>query len=252
MAAPILVPEPQFCDADGHPYAGGSIATYLRDTTTPKATWTDPEQEALNTNPIILDAAGRCQMWGDGEYRLILRDAAGNQVWDAPATTIVSAAMAPVVAAPTIADALILLGINDLIAAEATARAAADASEQAARIAADNAERDARIAGDANLQAQIDAINATLSAPDTSSPAPLVQYGGASSDSDGHKRVEFLFPMPNNPAVIVNVVVADYEITSTSVVGDLNGFDAWFAFPMTTGITPQGSVSFYWVAVAMP
>src|SRR5580765_8611613 len=115
MAAPVIIPELQFIDADGHPYAGGSLATYVVGTTTPKATWVDPDQAALNTNPIILDSAGRCLCWGDGEYRLILRDAVGNLIWDQPATTIVSAAMAPVMLAPTIADAVHLLGIDDMI-----------------------------------------------------------------------------------------------------------------------------------------
>jgi hypothetical protein len=148
MAVPIIQPVPQFCDADGQPYAGGTIETYIPGTSTPKAVWVDPDRLAYNTNPIVLDAAGRCLWYGDGEYRLVLRDAAGNLVWDALSTTIVSAAMEPVVEAPTIADAVNLLGIDDLIAAavstEATARYNADntlfaaiTAEQAARIAAD-------------------------------------------------------------------------------------------------------------------
>src|SRR5580765_750621 len=146
---PIIIPEQQFNDADGHPYAGGSLATFVPGTSTPKQTWLDPGQVALNTNPVILDAAGRCLLWGDGDYRLILRDAAGNLIWDIAATTLVSAAMYPVVSAPTIADAKVLLGIDGSIADEAAARAAADSAEQSARIAADNA-----------LQANIDAETA--------------------------------------------------------------------------------------------
>jgi hypothetical protein len=67
---PVIIPEQQFNDADGHPYAGGSLTTYVPGTTTPKQTWLDPGQAALNTNPIILDAAGRCLLYGDGDYRL--------------------------------------------------------------------------------------------------------------------------------------------------------------------------------------
>jgi hypothetical protein len=166
MAAPVIIPEAQFIDADGHPYAGGSLASYIVGTSTPKATWLDPAGAALNTNPVILDAAGRCLLWGDGDYRLILRDAAGNLIWDQPATTIVSAAMGPVVSAPTIADAVGLLGISDLIAAEASARAAADSTEQTARIAADNtlttnlaAEVTRAETEEASLQTQIDALS---------------------------------------------------------------------------------------------
>ena len=155
MAAPVINPEPQFCDQNGIPYSSGTITTYIAGTSTPKSTWLDPDLTALQTNPIVLDAAGRCVMWGDGDYRLVLRDAADNLIWDQPATTIVSAAMEPVVSAPTIPDAVNLLGINALIAAEATARSNADSAEQTARIAADNAEATARANGDATLNTLI-------------------------------------------------------------------------------------------------
>lgn len=176
MAAPVIVPEPQFCDANGHPYSAGTLETYVRDTTTPKATWADPLQASLNANPITLDAAGRCTLWGDGDYRLVLRDAAGTLIWDQPATTIVSAAMAPVVVAPTIADARRLLGIDDAIAAAvATETARAEAAEAALQTSinnevarATNAENtlttnlNAEIAraeaAEANLQSQITAL----------------------------------------------------------------------------------------------
>src|SRR3954465_9743355 len=140
MAAPVISPELQWSDANGTPYAGGSIATYVVGTSTPKATWPDPGQAALNTNPVVLDAAGRSLMFGDGNYRLVLRDALGNLIFDQPATTIVSAALAPVGAAPPTPAGVTRLGLDDAGASEAAARAAADSAEQSARIAADNAE----------------------------------------------------------------------------------------------------------------
>lgn len=249
MAVPVIIPELQFIDADGHPYAGGTLETYITGTTTPKATWVDPEQAALNPNPIVLDAAGRCLCWGDGEYRLILRDSAGNLVWDQPATTIVSAAMAPVVAAPTIADALELLGINDLIAAEAAARNASDAAEQAARIAADNAEKAAREAADANLQSQIDTINATIAALPGPSTGQFPLWGYAYSDSDGHKRITYGAAFPSGSIAFVQCVNATYSIIDATVLSDASGFDVWFAFPMTTGTTPAGVQEFSWMAL---
>ena len=67
----VLLPsaELQFSDANGHPYAGGTLELLVPGTTTPKDTWTDPDGAALNTNPIVLDAAGRCIVYGDGAYR---------------------------------------------------------------------------------------------------------------------------------------------------------------------------------------
>ena len=49
----------QFFDANGDPLVGGKIFSYLAGTTTPAATFTDALGSASNTNPIILDAAGR-------------------------------------------------------------------------------------------------------------------------------------------------------------------------------------------------
>jgi hypothetical protein len=134
MAAPIVLPTPQFADANGVPYSFGTIETYVPGTSTPKSTWLDREQSALNTNPVVLDSAGRCLWYGDGDVRIILRDAAGNQIYDVEASSIVSAAMSDFVASPTLADALELLGVDDLIAAEASARAAADSAETTDRI----------------------------------------------------------------------------------------------------------------------
>jgi hypothetical protein len=241
-------PVPQFCDANGLPYAGGSISTYVVGTTTPKQTWLDPQQAALNTNPIVLDAAGRCVMYGDGDYRLILRDAAGNLVWDQPSSTIVSAAMYPVVSAPTIADAQVLLGITGFATSADLANAIS--AEQNARIAADTAETNRAEAAEANLQSQIDAINTTLAGiTGGTTTLPTVQAGSAITDSDGHKRVTFTTAFASAPAVTVEQYRAGYDITSDTVVSDASGFDVWFAFPETSGITPAATVSFTWIAV---
>lgn len=74
--------EQQFIDGDGNPYALGTVTFYVPGTTTPKNTWQDQDQVALNTNPIVLDAAGRATIWGVGSYRQILKDADGNTIWD--------------------------------------------------------------------------------------------------------------------------------------------------------------------------
>src|SRR3954465_11440492 len=150
MVALLPSPELQFCDANGNPYAAGTIDTYVPSTVTPKSTWSESTGTAANTNPIVLDAAGRCIVYGDGAYRTILKDADGNLVWDQDTNTLVSVAMAPVVLAPTIADAQALLGITDSTAALA-ALTAADTAEANARAAADTAQPNARTAADATL-----------------------------------------------------------------------------------------------------
>lgn len=74
--------ETQFVDANGVPYAGGAVYMYVPFTTTPKATWKDPNGTTLNSNPIILDSAGRGIIWGGGLYRQVLQDQFGNTIWD--------------------------------------------------------------------------------------------------------------------------------------------------------------------------
>src|ERR1700760_3828362 len=96
---PLLLPIPelQFLDQDGKPYAGGTVATLVPGTSTPKTCWVDHDGAAMAENPVVLDSAGRCILFGDGEYRLVVRDAAGNLVYDQWTSSVVSAAMQPVV-----------------------------------------------------------------------------------------------------------------------------------------------------------
>jgi hypothetical protein len=49
----------QFFDDNGNPLTGGKVFTYAAGTTTPLATYTTSAGTVANTNPIILDAAGR-------------------------------------------------------------------------------------------------------------------------------------------------------------------------------------------------
>lgn len=55
----------QFFDDNGDPLSGGKVFTYAAGTTTPLATYTNRDGITPNSNPIILDAAGRTpqQIW---------------------------------------------------------------------------------------------------------------------------------------------------------------------------------------------
>jgi hypothetical protein len=72
----------QFLDGNGKPLAGGSVYFYIPNTSTFKSTWQDPAQTILNTNPVILDAAGEAIVWGSGVYRQVVYDVDGNLIWD--------------------------------------------------------------------------------------------------------------------------------------------------------------------------
>lgn len=58
----------------GIPLAGGKLFTYAAGTTTKRATYTDSTGGTPNTNPIILDANGQCDVWlTDGQaYKFVL------------------------------------------------------------------------------------------------------------------------------------------------------------------------------------
>lgn len=82
----ILLPNgrQQFLDGNGKPLAGGLVYMYQPATTVPAATWQDANQTVPNTNPIMLDAAGECTIYGIGNYRQIVQDVFGNLIWDQP------------------------------------------------------------------------------------------------------------------------------------------------------------------------
>ena len=74
--------ETQFVDGNGAPYAAGKVYFYVPGTTTPKATWVDTNATTLNSNPVVLDSAGRALIYGSGQYREVLQDQFGNTIWD--------------------------------------------------------------------------------------------------------------------------------------------------------------------------
>lgn len=82
MATILPLGETTFFDANGDPLAGGTVAFYIPGTTTPKDTYRDADQLILNTNPVVLDSAGRAIIFGSGSYRQVVSDALGNLIWD--------------------------------------------------------------------------------------------------------------------------------------------------------------------------
>lgn len=70
----------QFFDNNGSPLVGGQLFVYTAGTTTPATTWTDNSGATANTNPIVLDSAGRTtnEIWLDGGlvYKFVLKTSA--------------------------------------------------------------------------------------------------------------------------------------------------------------------------------
>ena len=74
-----LFPAPlQYFDDNGNPLAGGFVYTYVAGTSTLKASYSDYALSSLNTNPVELDAAGRADIWGEGAYKVIVKNSSGS------------------------------------------------------------------------------------------------------------------------------------------------------------------------------
>lgn len=75
----------QFFDNNGVPLAGGLLYSYAAGTSTPQATYTDNTGLISNSNPIVLDAAGRVpsEVWLNSaqSYKFVLQTAASVQIW---------------------------------------------------------------------------------------------------------------------------------------------------------------------------
>lgn len=61
----LISPSPflQFVNANGAPLSGGKLFTYAAGSTSKQATFTDASGATPNTNPVILDTLGSCEVW---------------------------------------------------------------------------------------------------------------------------------------------------------------------------------------------
>ena len=83
MSAGTLAPwwdETHFDNA-GLPLAGGLVYAYLAGTSTPTPTYQDSDLLVPNTNPVVLNAAGRCTIYlANLSYKLILTTPSGGVI----------------------------------------------------------------------------------------------------------------------------------------------------------------------------
>ena len=74
----------QFFTDNGVPLAGGLVYTYAAGTTTPQATYTASTGSVANSNPIVLDSAGRVpyEIWltNNVSYKFIVKDSTFVQI----------------------------------------------------------------------------------------------------------------------------------------------------------------------------
>src|SRR5215472_4585806 len=241
---PLLLPPPvaQFCDANGRPFAGGSIAFYTWGTSTPKDTWSDNGGTTLNSNPVILDAAGRAIIFGDGDYRAVLKDADGNLIYDQWTSSVISDAMQPVVRAATIADALNLLGVTAAIQTE-TDRATNAESTLTTNL---NNEITRATNEETNLQNQIN----TLTGGGSTAILPAgysFRFGNVVSDSSGNFSGTFSPPFPNACDSIVTT--CGHHVWGGIQSLTAGGFTGLTSSPLFGGTWGGGPQGVYWMAI---
>lgn len=80
MASLLNAPYTYLSDANGLPLVGGLIYSYDAGTTTPKATYTDSGGGTPLSNPIVLDSAGRAEIWISGAYKFVVKDSLGSTI----------------------------------------------------------------------------------------------------------------------------------------------------------------------------
>ena len=70
--------------------AGGKVYFYSTGTTTPQTVWLDPAETIPAANPYSLDANGTAQLYGNGVYRIVIKDSAGVTKYDRDSVYITS------------------------------------------------------------------------------------------------------------------------------------------------------------------
>lgn len=86
MAGRFINPFPQFTDSTPDVYSGGKLWFYATGTSTPLNTYTTKALSIANSNPIVLNSAGRPAVdifLQDLEYKVVLMDASDNIIWTA-------------------------------------------------------------------------------------------------------------------------------------------------------------------------
>lgn len=87
MPTGTIIPSPIFTgfDANGDPLSGGKLHTYAAGTTTLQTTYSNVTLTSANTNPIVLDSAGRATIFTSpgSSFKYLLTDADDVTMWTA-------------------------------------------------------------------------------------------------------------------------------------------------------------------------
>lgn len=68
-------------DTNGKPLSGGKVYTYAAGTTTNKTCWADKEKTTTETNPVILDSAGKKLIYCEGIYKFVIKTSSDQTLY---------------------------------------------------------------------------------------------------------------------------------------------------------------------------
>lgn len=73
-----------FRDSSGNSLAGGKVYCYEAGTSNLKALSNTPDGSTFHVNPLILDARGSAEAWGNGKYKFVIKDSGDvtQYTWD--------------------------------------------------------------------------------------------------------------------------------------------------------------------------
>lgn len=243
MGLPLPAPQLQFIDGDGNPYAGGTVETYVPGTTTPQNTWADEGETVLNTNPVVLDAAGRASIWGSGDCRFIVRDVTGQLVYDG------------VTSVANLAGLVTTAQLNAAVQTE-TNRAEAAESTLTNNLTAETTRAEAAESTlTTNLNNEItraEAAEAHLQSQITTAGTQSIQFGYATTNTSGVGTVTFTTAYTSAPEVVVTqggTGFTDVWIVTSSTT---TGFTATASQPGSSYGTVTGvACGFSWISIGV-
>lgn len=81
MANFYLFQDTQLFDNNGNPLNAGTVSTFAAGTVTPLASYTDSTGATPGANPVVLDSAGRAQIWlSANAYKFVIKNSAGATI----------------------------------------------------------------------------------------------------------------------------------------------------------------------------
>lgn len=252
-----MPPKDQWIDYNGNPLNGGTIATYIPDTFTPKTTWVDRNKVTTNSNPIILDVSGRASIYGDGDYRFIVSDSLNNLIYDANTSEFlesdfISTAMRPVTQAITLQEARDLLGVTSAI--QNAVNSISLLSGPTGPIGVQGPTGPIGPSGSSNSYSPtlITSNPGSLQIPSVNNGLGncFLKWGSGTTPSSGRSTVSFDTPFPNTCFV---VVASANDVATGSWTANPSGWNS-SSFNITTASwvaahLPGGPQGFTWWAV---